>query len=513
MTQYADDAKAQRGFGRSAYRSGLDDAPSIPARSGVTTPAQGHLDSTPGGYGNIQTPQEARAWEVNDQARRQQLGANIGAAINSAGEMMTMGLVGDEAAGRFDQMIGRGDADERTEFYRRRQEELREEAPAMAITADTLGAILGPGKGASAVINGARTVGGRLLRGAGVGAASGATMGAMEGEDTGSRVMGGAIGAGVGALGGGAVTGIGEGFSRAARALSRNPVLREAVPTMESLKEASQRLYAAVDRSGGSIPGQSVTSLARGSERALRAEGYHPRLHPRLSVVLDEMDEMARRGAASMSDMQILRRIAGNAASSLDPDERRLAMVAIDRIDDTVEELSDQGGMLREARQLWARMSRLGRIESIIDDASNYDNFERTLQSRFRTLLRNPRNLRGFSDEEVRLMRSIAQGGAGVKTLRGLGRLFSLNSLPGVAITGGATYAAGPTALALPAAGWGVGKVADAMVRRRGNSLRDAVASTDHRRAIVEALMRRSNPAAPAAGASPAGLMSYQGGR
>ena len=45
-------------------------------------------------------------------------GERAAAGLNKAGESMTLGLVGDEAGGLFDQIIGRGNAADRTLFYR-----------------------------------------------------------------------------------------------------------------------------------------------------------------------------------------------------------------------------------------------------------------------------------------------------------------------------------------------------------------------------------------------------------
>ncbi len=54
--------------------------------------------------------------------------------------------------------------------------------------------------------------------------------------------------------------------------------------------------------------------------------------------------------------------MAGNAAKSLELDERRFASIVIDKIDNMIEDLGDSSAPFRAARDLLARMSQLERL-------------------------------------------------------------------------------------------------------------------------------------------------------
>jgi hypothetical protein len=55
-------------------------------------------------------------------------------------------------------------------------------------------------------------------------------------------------------------------------------------------------------------------------------------------------------------------------------------------------------------------------------------------------LIRNPRNLRGFSETERQPMGQIARGSGGVRALQGFADLFKLNSQTGLAALGAAFW-------------------------------------------------------------------------
>ena len=65
--------------------------------------------------------------------------------------------------------------------------------------------------------------------------------------------------------------------------------------------------------------------------------------------------------------------VVGKASQSIQPDERRLAAVVIDRVDDLVKELGEGAAPLRQAREVWGRMRRLERAEGRVENAANGD--------------------------------------------------------------------------------------------------------------------------------------------
>ena len=431
-------------------------------------------------------------------------GERLASALNKAGESMTMGVIGDEAAGLTDHMLQRGHMHDRIDFYRQQEKQLQEQLPGLNLAAEIGGAVIGPGKGIGTLVNRGVGTGARIARGTAAGTAAGSLYGAAEGEDAESRVVGGTMGAILGGVTGGTLTGLGQGFNRTLQAFSRRPELQELVPTVEGLKEAAQGLYRRAEASGATIPADRMAALLKRTTDSLRQEGYHPRIQKKVAPLLDEMQAMSA-NPQSLRDLSLLRRIAGNVAQSTEPDERRLGAMVIDGIDDTIGELGGGSKHFAEAKDIWARMRRLEAVESIIEDASNSPNFEQALQTKFRAMLRNQKRLRGFSEAEKRAMGVIARGSLGVKGFKALGKLLSANSPSGIALAGGATYAAGPAGLALPVAGAGAKAIANALVRGQTNRLRNATGTSAETRKIVEALLKEPNRLAPGTGIAAVG--------
>jgi hypothetical protein len=145
----------------------------------------------------------------------QSYGESIGPWLNRAGESMTFGLVGDEATAAFDSMIGRGEYDERLQYYRDQESKMSGGAQ---LSADLFGGIL-PGLAGVGIVSGAASLPGMIGRGAALGAGAGAVHGFMEGEGgIANRTMSGGVGAGIGGILGGAIPLVGAGVQRAWRA-------------------------------------------------------------------------------------------------------------------------------------------------------------------------------------------------------------------------------------------------------------------------------------------------------
>ena len=157
----------------------------------------------------------------------------------------------------------------------------------------------------------------------------------------------------------------------------------------------------------------------------------------------------------------VLRKQYGAAAKSLDADERRLASIAIEKLDDFVEAGdSATAGTLREGRQLWARLRKSEVIERAMERAADAQSgLESGLRNEFRALhkgiINGRKDMRGFSAAEKTAIRAVAQGTATTNTLRRLGALGgglgtsrqSLNAVLG----GGLGFGAG-TARSCPTA-------------------------------------------------------------
>lgn len=130
-------------------------------------------------------------------------GEAIGSWLNRAGESATLGVVGDEtSAAAYSMLPGRSYDDELTRF-RQNEDDLGTWG---RLSADLVGGVAPALTGVGLAGTAARTLGGRMAAGAGIGAGAGLTQGFMEGEGgIGNRAVTGGVGAGVGAVLGGAL--------------------------------------------------------------------------------------------------------------------------------------------------------------------------------------------------------------------------------------------------------------------------------------------------------------------
>ena len=255
----------------------------------------------------------------------------------------------------------------------------------------------------------------------------------------------------------------------------------EGAPSTEQLKSASSALYQAADDSGVRFSSAEFTPFVDKLSVRLQREGADPVLHPRISRVHQLMNETVDRNP-SLQDLMILRKQFSGAAKSLDRDEARLATIAIDRLDKFVESGDGAtGGVLRDARSLWARMRKSEIIDQAIERAADAQSgVESGLRNEFRGLHRaiinKRKDMRGFSADEKAAIKAVAQGNITSNVLRRIGSLSGgtgaqrnmLNLLVGGSAGAGAGgMIAGPFGSALGAAAVpAIGAAAQKMAQR-----------------------------------------------
>ena len=271
----------------------------------------------------------------------------------------------------------------------------------------------------------------------------------------------------------------------------------EAAPSSQQLKAAGGALFQAAENAGVRFPSSTYTPAVDRLSTTLMREGLDRTLHPKVSRVHTLMNESAGNNP-SLADLMVLRKQYGAAAKSLDADERRLASIAIEKLDDFVEAGdSATAGTLREGRQIWARMRKSEIIEKAMERAADAQSgLESGLRNEFRGLHRaiinGRKDMRGFSAAEKAAIRAVAQGTATTNTLRRLGALGggigtsrqSLNAVLG----GGLGFGAG-TAIAGPLVG---GPIGAALVTGGGNlAARQAQRLTQRRADMARAIAAR----------------------
>ena len=352
----------------------------------------------------------------------------------------------------------------------------QDQNPGKALTAQVAGAIVGPGKGSAGFVNAGTSTATRVGRGAVAGAGTSAAYGFGDGEGGAwERAVNAAWSAPIGLATGGALIGAGQGFSRAAEALKSK--FGDKVPglaVIDELRGVADRLYAEASRNGASVPERRIKAMVRTATARLNKAGFDPGLHPRVQTVLNRLN--SETGDKTLSQMEILRRVAGNAAASLQPDEKRIAGILIDTIDDVASKIGGSKTLVA-ARATWAKVKKLEMVESAVERASLADNVPAALQSEFRRILKSPKLSRGLTKAERAAMAKMTRAVDVEKGLRHLGQILSLKGNSGLPLAAAAGYATNPIAgFALPLVGVGARAMAKRVQKSKLENVREVVA-------------------------------------
>lgn len=296
------------------------------------------------------------------------------------------------------------------------------------------------------------------------------------------------------------VAGAAAPFARASSvakaAESAEGAISDAAPSTGALKTASSEIYDALEKSGVKIKQNAVGSLSSDISSMLKSEGYNAKLHPRIGAVLDEFDAASKGGDITVSNMETLRRVAQNAAKSLDASESRLGGMMLEKIDEFFEGIpagaftnsESAGQALKQARSLWSSARKSEMIQEAIEKAGmQASGLENGIRVQFRQILSNKKKMRGVTEEEKKAMLRVVNGTGFGNVLRQLGK-FGFNEgqagrmlLSTIGMGGGAAAgsAAGPVgsaigAIAVPAIGQVAMKAAQNITKQNAQ-LADAI--------------------------------------
>jgi hypothetical protein len=261
------------------------------------------------------------------------------------------------------------------------------------------------------------------------------------------------------------------------------------IPSEQFAKQA-EMAYERARAAGVQFDPAAISQLSQGIRSALSTPDlqFHPGLHPRIKVVLEDIDNAAaeaqKRGTPiSFSELELLRRVARTAGKSMDADERRLASGIIRQIDDFVDApppnaiLAGQGdeaaSAVKEARTAWRRMSQSDNINNMIIEKAT-DTAEglsaNTIRAAARSINKSESKKRAFDPAVQKQIKDLGRGSGGLSTLQTLG-LFGprmpttapemVRAIPAAGVmtgTGAAAYSGSPvlTLLGLTTAGAGM---------------------------------------------------------
>lgn len=267
-------------------------------------------------------------------------------------------------------------------------------------------------------------------------------------------------------------------------------------PTGDELRAGAKAAYTEAENAGVIIAKPAWKQAVADIKNAVVDEGLHPGIHPKANAALSALEQVDDN--LTLEGAERLRRIIGSAGKSIEPDERRLAGVMKEKLDDFLSNLDQShvlGGdpqratsALKEARDMWSRMSKGDMMESLVDRAGTRagqftgSGFENALRTEFRQLALNPKRLRMFSADEQAAIKKVAEGGPLGNAMRWLGKFA-----PRGVVSTAAGQAIGQTV------GGPVGGFALPMLGEAGRM--GATASTSRKAAMAAELMRRGGQA------------------
>lgn len=329
--------------------------------------------------------------------------------------------------------------------YKANQDRMRAEQPSAFMGGQMSTAFL-PTGGALRALNPS------TLKGtAAVGGATGMAQGALHGfGDTDGSIKQRNEGAQLGGLTGGAFGTVLAGGSRLLPEMLGNmsrgvrkqlpegvPGAIEKAPSLEDLEALKNAAYKQVDESGVRYSPEGYVDMAGRVEKRLVDEGVDEVLHPKAARTLKRMQDRVGQ-SPTLSELDNVRKfVSRDVAGSMDPSEKRLGSMMLEEIDAFVK--SGEGvleGAGREgaetigkARELNTRFRKAEMIQDAVRkaeldsaQAGSGGNFENRMRAEIKRILQNPKKVRGFSAEEVKLMEQVVRGTPVQNVMRLLGK-------------------------------------------------------------------------------------------
>jgi hypothetical protein len=443
------------------------------------------------------TPNDAQIQSQIDAS--QQRGATAAALLNKAGESMTLGIVGDEAAGRFDQAIGRGDYEERRDFYRDQETQLEADHPGLALAADVAPALL-PGGAVAKGVAKLGTVVGRTAAGALAGATAAGTYGYAEGEgdDRAKNARNSAI---AGAVLGAAAPKITD-FAASIPARVKGLFVRSAKrPTIQALKATKNAAYRAVDEAGETFDGDTMGQLAAHVRKVFEGDNYVEETDNALKATLSLLDRRAGKETTLTQLDSIRKNLWKRYASAKDQPQILDAIASIDHVISKRGEASELMNVARAANSRYAKSQLLDDAFRKAKDQTAATGSGGNILNKYRqavtSIINNERKAKFFTAGEIDMMREFVRGTPSENMKRLVGKLspsgnglmMSLHLIGGAATSG--------ASLPLAAAGAIAKSSADKSAMRGASAVQDFVAG------MPRQISPQSTGAALASGAAP----------
>lgn len=335
--------------------------------------------------------------------------------------------------------------------------------------------------------------------------ASLATGGLIGGADAGARGQDPVVGGAIGGLAGAASPMIAAGVGKLAGSVVSKFRPGEVAPSADELKAAARAAYQRADDAGVQIAQPSFAAAIQDARAAAADAGIDKTLHPRASAVLERLDQ-ASGMSPTLRQVDLMRRVAKSAAGSIEPDERRIGSLIVDKLDDFVGGLKQADlvsgdaetatAALGEARGLWARARKADMIDDALErgerraaSTGTGGNADNATRQNIRSILDNPRKARGFSDEEQAAMERVVRGTPMQNAARLIGKLSPESGMLPLALNLASNASTGGASIPLSIAAAAGKRIADAATAKNVTMLEQLIANGRPTQASPQSLL------------------------
>jgi len=287
-------------------------------------------------------------------------------------------------------------------------------------------------------------------------------------------------------------------------------------PTAEALRAAADEGYHAARNQGVEFSSDAVRNLAGSIRAGLEKDGVIEELAPNAFSVLKKLESPPEGSTAPFEGLVAARRAFGEVRKNFNNPTDQLAAGRAQRRLDTFLEGSDPSsvvaGSAPDAARLYrdangnyaaaARSDKLNGIEEAAElraaAANSGRNGDNAIRQRVASLLTNPRQRVGFSEEELAQLEKVVRGSRAGNTVRAVGNMLGGGGGLGstlLSLAGGATgaFAGSPgmaaAGVALPLVGMGAKKYGQALTEM---AFGKADAMTRMRSPLYEQMLREA---------------------
>jgi muramidase (phage lysozyme) len=238
------------------------------------------------------------------------------------------------------------------------------------------------------------------------------------------------------------------------------------------------------------VPTETATGIADRLRSALDKKDIIPDMAPQVYKAVELLDSaQAKLNAGekiTLDNLQRVKRVVGRAFNSPDKNVRDAASIVSGEIAKVIKEVSPEAAQsLKTADDIFSTAKAVRELQnksSVADLRAGRAGYGGNAVNSMRQVL-SPivqkaveGRMTNFKPDEIAAMREIVEGNWATNALRGVGQLSPSKGIIQTVGAGGALYAAGPAALAIPAIGAASNKLAAVMTGKQIEQLRELVA-------------------------------------